>query len=72
VQDAPPAAAEPAPPFSAPPDPQAAFELGLTFTDQERRAEAITCFLAAFRAGPPDLRRQAVAELEKLGEVDTF
>lgn len=37
-----------------------------------RRAEAVDCFMRVFQAGPPTLRRQAVIELERLGEVEVF
>jgi hypothetical protein len=55
-----------------PAEPHAAFARGQSFALQGQRDEAVTCFLAAFRGGPPDLRRRAVAELEKLGEVEVF
>ena len=38
----------------------------------DKQTKAIDCFMTAFRAGPPDLRSRALAELEKLGEVETF
>jgi hypothetical protein len=53
-------------------DPQAAIEQGRSLLDQGKRPEAVACFLSAFRDGPPDLRRRALAELDKLGEVETF
>lgn len=58
--------------FEAPADPNAVFEEGLRLLRRDKRAEATACFLAAFRDGPPDLRRRAVAELERLGVVETF
>ena len=59
-------------PIEVPTDPQAAFEDGLRLLRTGQRAEASACFLVAFHAGPPDLRRRALAELEKLGEVETL
>jgi hypothetical protein len=53
-------------------DPNAALEGGLRLLSVGKQTEATACFLAAFRAGPADLRRRAVAELEKLGEVETL
>jgi hypothetical protein len=37
-----------------------------------RHAEAVECFMQVFRAGPPTLRRRAIIELDKLGEVEVF
>ncbi|MCP4536757.1 MAG: hypothetical protein GY832_06390 [Chloroflexi bacterium] len=53
-------------------DPNAAFKKGLSLLHTDKQTEAIDCFLAAFRTGPPDLRRQALVELEKLEQVETF
>ena len=53
-------------------DPNAAFEKGLHLLRTGEQTQAADCFLAAFRTGPPDLRRRALAELEKLGKVETF
>ena len=53
-------------------DPNVAFEKGLSLLHTDKQAEAADCFLTAFRTGPPDLRHRALAELEKLGEVETF
>ncbi len=39
---------------------------------QGLRSEAIECYLSLFRTGPSHLRQQAVAALEKLGEVEDF
>jgi hypothetical protein len=68
--------AAPSPAADSPPetsaDPNVAFEEGLRLLGTDKRTRAIDCFLAAFRAGPPNLRSRAVAELEKLGEVETF
>jgi len=58
--------------FTVPVDPDLAFAQGRSRVGVGQRAEAVVCFLAAFHIGPPDLRRRAVAELEKLGEVETF
>jgi ligand-binding sensor domain-containing protein len=54
-----------------PADPHAAFERGRALLNQGQREAAVAHFLAVFRDGPPDLRRRALAELEKLGEVET-
>lgn len=59
-------------PSTMPADPNAAFEDGRRLLRMGKRAEATACFLAAFRHGPPDLRRRAVAELERVGVVETF
>jgi len=40
--------------------------------EKGQREAAVAHFLAVFRAGSPDLHRQTLAELEKLGEVETF
>jgi len=53
-------------------DPNAAFQDGRRLLGMGKRAEATARFLAVFRDGPPDLRRRAVAELERLGVVETF
>jgi Tol biopolymer transport system component len=60
----------PAPGFSIPNDPSAALELGLALVAQSRREQAIACFMFVFRNGSPELRQRAVAEMEKLGEVE--
>jgi hypothetical protein len=65
-----PALAAPMP--TVPAEPHAAFSQGWSLALQGQRDEAVDCFLAAFRDGPPELRRRAVAELEQLGEVETF
>jgi len=59
-------------PAAASSDPNAAFEDGLRLLSVGRQSKATACFLAAFRTGSPDLRRQAAAELEKLGEVEAL
>lgn len=59
-------------PNVSPADSQAAIEQGRSLLGQDKRPEAVACFLCAFRDGPPDLRRRALTELEKLGEVETF
>lgn len=53
-------------------DSYTALEQGRKLLEANKRAEAVASFMAAFRDGSPDLRRLAVAELEKLGEVETF
>lgn len=53
-------------------DARAAFSRAQGLAQSGRRVEAAADFLVAFRAGSPDLRRRAVEELEKLGEVETF
>ena len=68
-----PAAAMAGTPISeAPSSPRLALEQGIGMARQGRRAEAINNLLAAFRRGTPELRNRAAAELEKLGEVETF
>jgi hypothetical protein len=49
----------------------AAFEQGQSLLSEGKRAEAKACFMQASRTGSPDLRQRAVAELEKLGEVES-
>ena len=61
-----------APTPTAPAEPHAAFAQGRALVLQGQQDEAVAYFLAAFRDGPPNLRRRAVAELEKLGEVEVF
>ena len=61
-----------APTPTAPAEPHAAFAQGRSLILQGQQDKAVACFLAAFRDGPPNLRRRAVAELEKLGEVEVF
>ena len=58
------------PAFSVPSDPSAALELGLALVAQSKREHAIECFMFVFRNGSPELRQRAVAEMEKLGEVE--
>jgi hypothetical protein len=53
-------------------DSYTALEQGRSLLKADRRAEAIASLMDAFRNGSPDLRQQAVAELEKLGEVEMF
>ncbi len=53
-------------------EPHAAFAQGRALVLQGQQDEAVAYFLAAFRDGPPNLRRRAVAELEKLSEVEVF
>ena len=53
-------------------DPQIALLKGQTLISMGQRAEAVACFLTAFRRGSVDVRREAVMALEKLGEVETF
>lgn len=62
--------AEPVPAVRA--EAQAAFAQGMTLARQGQQGEAVACFLTAFREGSLLLRRRAVRELEKLGEVETF
>jgi len=59
-------------PFDVTADPNAAFEDGRRLLRGGKRVEATACFLLAFREGPPDLRHRALAELERLGVVETF
>lgn len=54
-----------------PEDPETAFAQELTCIQAGKRDEAKACFMQAFRAGSPDLRRRALTELEKLGEVES-
>ena len=61
-----------APTPTAPAEPHAAFAQGRSLILQGQQDKAVACFLAAFRDGPPNLRRRALAELEKLGEVEVF
>ena len=70
VRTAPPPAARPLP--EPPADPSEAFADGLRLVTTGKQTEAVARFLATFRTGPPDLRRRALAELEKLGQVETF
>jgi len=58
--------------FITPSDPQMALLKGQSLVNTNQRPEAVECFLSVFHNGPPDLRQQAVVELEKLGEVETF
>jgi tetratricopeptide (TPR) repeat protein len=58
--------------FEAPAEPNTTFEDGLRQLRIGKQTDAIACFLAAFQDGPPHLRHRALAELEKLGEVETF
>jgi hypothetical protein len=63
----------PAAPASAVPgEAQAAFAQGMDWARQGQQDQAAACFLTAFREGSSYLRRRAVAELDKLGEVETF
>jgi hypothetical protein len=55
---------------TVPTAPQAAFDRGLALLGQGKREEAVASFMIAFRQGDSDLRRRALAELEKLGEVE--
>ncbi len=62
-------------PVSAPDtlaDPRLALVKGDLLLNANDRAGAIAAFMAIFHNGPPELRQQAVAELEKLGEVEMF
>ena len=58
--------------FHVPADPYDAFQRGQSLLNAKKHAEAVACFLVAFRSGPPYLRLRAVIELEKLGEAETF
>ena len=62
-------------PISAPAiptDPRLALVKGDLLLNANDRAGAVAAFMAVFHNGPPELRQQAVVELEKLGEVETF
>ncbi len=61
-----------APMPTVPAEPHAAFAQGRSLVLQGQQGEAVASFLTAFRDGPPNLRRRALAELEKLGEVEVF
>jgi hypothetical protein len=49
---------------------QAAFDQGLAHLAHGRQAEATACFMEAFRSGDEELRRRALAELDRLDQVD--
>jgi streptogramin lyase len=53
-------------------DPAASFERGMDLLRGGKQVEAGAMFLAAFRSGPPELRRRALLELERLGHVEEF
>jgi len=59
-------------PLAVPDQPRLAFEKGRELATAGRKAEAVARLLFAFRSGPPELRQRAAAELERLGEVETF
>jgi hypothetical protein len=71
-------AAAPAPPGAPDPTfhvfqlPDAAYRQGCGLRDLGRKADAARCFMQALREGELELRRQAVARLEELGEVEVF
>jgi hypothetical protein len=52
--------------------PNVAYRQGCGLRDLGRKKDAAQCYLQAFREGEPELRRQAVARLEELGEVEVF
>lgn len=60
------------PASAAPAQAQAAFAQGIDLARQGQQDKAVACFITAFRDGPPYVRRRAVQELEKLGEVEVF
>ncbi len=62
---------DPGTPTAIPADPNTAFEFGQSLLLSGQRAEAKACFMQVFRTGSPELRQRAVAELEKLGEVES-
>lgn len=58
---------------SAQTDWQSLLTRGRTMSNySHRRTEAVECFRRVFQAGPPALRRLAIIELERLGEVEVF
>ncbi len=61
-----------APVSQVPADPHAAFAQGRSLVLKGQQTKAVTFFLTAFRHGPSHLRRRAINELEKLGEVEMF
>jgi sugar lactone lactonase YvrE len=61
---------EAAAPAQVPREAQAALERGRMFLAQGRREAAVAHFTSAFRAGSPEIRQQALDELEKMGEVE--
>ena len=58
---------------ASPTDWQSLLTNGRTMSNySHRHMEAVECFMRVFQAGPLSLRRQAVVELERLGEVEIF
>jgi hypothetical protein len=55
---------------SVAPEAQAAFDQGLAFLAANRRDDAVAALMMAFRQGDELLRQRALAELQKLGEVE--
>ncbi len=60
------------PSVDIPTDPHAAFAQAEIYINRGERAQAVAAFLAAYRYGPPELRRKALEALEALGEVEIF
>jgi hypothetical protein len=53
-------------------DAQAAFLQGIALAREGEQDQAVACLMMAYREGSPYLRRPAMQQLEKLGEVETF
>lgn len=59
-------------PWALRPKPESPLEEGLRLLEAGERAKAVPRLAEAFREGTPGIRRRALEELEKLGEVETF
>jgi hypothetical protein len=57
-------------PAEPPSDAQAALDQGLAYLARGRKDDAVASFTRAFQQGDADVRRRALAELDRLGEVD--